>query len=215
MNFLLSLCHFPWAKNIIKLHITNNSAKIAPYHNFNHALVVTENVWDAANHYNLQPYDLICAALWHDFNHSQGTLKDSLNVKIAIENFVEWFSCSDYGQAWIHNQINPVNVISIIQATEYQDGKYTIPKDNLSLEQKIIRDADLLQYAEKNRFGQVYLGLSHEMNVPLITLAKNAPTFINSIEPNTEWMLPKWETLKYEVLKELELIHNLLTDETA
>ena len=86
MNFLVSLAQYEWARQIIKLHINENAAKLAPYHNTNHALVVTKNVWLAAEAYNLVPVNLICAALWHDFNHSQGTLSDALNVKIAQQN---------------------------------------------------------------------------------------------------------------------------------
>lgn len=218
-NFLLNVSQFKWAREIIKLHIEENSAKLAPYHNTNHNFVVAENVWKAALYYGINPYNLICAALWHDFNHSQGKLPDAENVKIAIKRFmVWWYSTTDIdtpkgeSPASIYPEINPAIVAHIITATEYDKG-YKIPATDLSLEQQIIRDCDLLQYAEKNRFGQVYLGLSQEMNVPMLQLVRNAPTFINSIVPNTEWFASQWLHIKTEILEEFKVIEKILTEQ--
>jgi hypothetical protein len=202
MSFLKHLCQYSWAKLIIKEHIERNVSLLAPYHNFNHALVVTENVHLAAKYYNIPEKELICAALWHDFNHSQGTQTDKVNVTLAIIEFLEWYE----KHPEFHLEIDHNTVVNIISATEYP---YVIDAKDLTLEQKIIRDADLLQYLEKNRFSQVYLGLSKEMNTPLLNLVEKAPIFINSVVPNTDWMRQQWLDNRQEILEEFELIKEI------
>jgi len=208
MAIIKYLQKYPWAKEIIKLHFDKNVAVVAPYHNFNHTMVVTENVIHAAHYYDKPEQDLVCAALWHDFNHTQGRQVDKINVQYAKDEFLIWWKSTKNKYV----EINPINVLKIIDATQYNgmEQGYEIPAADLTLEQKIIRDADLLQYLEKNRISQVYLGLSFEMNVSLIELLQNAPKFINSIIPNTDWMKRQWEDGKQEILEEFKILIDTL-----
>ena len=134
---------------ILKYHLDKNKSIDAPYHNLYHCLVVADNCLEGSSYYNLDTVNeisLIIAALFHDFNHSMGELKDSENIKNALESFEVWYE--------ENNSILNINkdiVINAIKATEYP---YVIDSKDLTIEQKIIRDSDLGQMFLDNRIQQ-------------------------------------------------------------
>ena len=129
-----------------------NTANKAPYHNLYHTLCVMKNCLKIVEYENIDTNirNLLVASLFHDFNHSQGSAPDSWNVKKAIETFLEFSK---------ETHVNNQKIVDIIKATEYP---YVIT--DLSIEQKIIRDADLLQIFEDNYFKQNIVSLGAEMN---------------------------------------------------
>lgn len=132
-----------------------NTANKAPYHNLYHTLCVMKNCLKIVEYENIDTNirNLLVASLFHDFNHSQGSAPDSWNVKKAIEIFLEFSQETD---------VESEKIVDIIKATEYP---YVIT--DLNIEQKIIRDADLLQIFEDNYFQQNIVSLGIEMRKDL------------------------------------------------
>lgn len=189
-----------FGKSILKYHFDKNTSLNAPYHNFYHILTVADNCLEACAYYNLdinKEINIIVAALFHDFSHSMGKLKDNENIKNAIISFEEWYN--DNNQ--YNSLINKENVIDIIKSTEYP---YVIDSKDLTIEQKIIRDSDLCQMLLDNRIQQVYIGLSTEMNLSIYDMLKGQEKFINSIIPNTEWFKIKFLKNNYYLLNEIK-----------
>ena len=50
------------------------------------------------------------------------------------------------------------------------------------------------------------------MNIPVLQLIQNAPKFINSVKPNTEWFEHQWPGIKAEILQEFLIIEKILTE---
>lgn len=133
-----------------------NPSNNRPYHNLYHILCVTDFCYKIGKDCGLNDRDLrtlMLAALFHDFGYYSKV--DSENIIKAIEYFKEYSHESEYTNK---------NVVKIIQATQYP---YVIDEANLNMSQKIIRDADLLQWTKKNFIDQVLFGLSKEMDMPL------------------------------------------------
>jgi hypothetical protein len=132
-----------------KLNLSNN----LPYHNLFHAKCMVENCYDGAQHHNM-PYEatklLLTAAMYHDFNHSGGALPDSENIKRAYHGVRGIFA-------------EPHNIIvRCIRCTEYPFIR--IPR---TLEERIIRDADLMQFRYDNWLEMYEDGLHKEVEVKL------------------------------------------------
>jgi hypothetical protein len=148
----------------------NNTSNVAPYHNLKHMCEVMLKAYEIMrgdnfigksgfkwnSYMNYQP--VLVAALFHDYNHSQGKENDSYNIKEAIKGFNAFVEQSD---TTIFKEIKN-EVVDIIKATEYP---YVIPSSELSYGQKVIRDADLLVSIDDNFFFQNVFGLKEEMCV--------------------------------------------------
>jgi len=183
---------------IVAENLKFNKALSAPYHNFYHQLVVANSCLEAAEYYKLDErpkLELIVAALFHDFNHSMGKYKDDINVELATYYFRCWYAEKNLS----NGDLNQGAVVDIIQATQYP---YVIEHDKLTLQQKIIRDADLTQLMQANRIGQVYIGLATEMNLPIEAILEGEKAFLESVVPCTEWFLQKWAPAKQNVINE-------------
>jgi HD superfamily phosphodiesterase len=124
--------------------LTNNNGNTNLYHNFYHTQCVTTNCYKIA--IDTDTYEendikiLLIAALFHDFNHSGGKLKnDSENVKLAIEGFQKYTKESKEDTEFI---------CDLIKITEFP---YNADNDSkLSIRQQILRDADVMQWLEPN-----------------------------------------------------------------
>lgn len=163
--------------NYLKIVIQKSTSNKAPYHNFFHVLCMVKNVYKIALSEGLLPKairPLLIAALFHDFNHSMGAHNDEWNVNEAISMFM-LYSQEDA-------KTNKL-VVSIIRATQYP---YVVEEEDLTLEQKIIRDADLLQQYESNYLQQVYYGLSEELNTTFEILLQGYPVFIKGMKLHTD-----------------------------
>jgi hypothetical protein len=186
--------------NIIEYIKEYNPSGDAPYHNNEHMITVYNFCKDISN--NIEHTDnlnLLVAALFHDFDHSMGKEKDNVNVERAIEAFSDY-----YNNELTHTDINKDKVIDIIKITEYP---YTIKNSELNTDQKIIRDADLLQGSVDNWYDFIVIGLSKEMNIPIgAVLKEGLIKFRENIEYNFDYSREVFLLNNDEVNKNLKEI---------
>lgn len=195
---------FDFLKKAFKYIVLNNEANYAPYHNINHLLTVTKYTYYALEFEDLleqkEAKDLLLAAIFHDFNHSAGKKKDDENIKEAkkeVKKFIE--------KEKIDADLEFIN--KILDATQYP---YVIESDKLDEFQAIIRDADLTQVFESNWIYQNIFGLSKELNMTPMEFMKGQRKFLESVKFNTVYgeqlMKKKWS----QVMKEFELLEEIL-----
>ena len=89
-----------------KTYILENNIVENDYHNNEHMINVFNNAMTLFEHYKdeyeLSLYDKLIlglAALFHDFNHSGGRLKDSENIELALvslKEFINTFTKYEY-----------------------------------------------------------------------------------------------------------------------
>ena len=112
--------------------LENNNSNFLPYHNIRHTLHVAQSAHDiywkilhkecdlcncddcAWEDFYSTSEELIIAALFHDFNHSGGKLKDKENVDIAINKMREFFLAHTTS-----SDARIKRIEDIIRATEY------------------------------------------------------------------------------------------------
>jgi len=143
-----------------KYIVLNNKSNNAPYHHFHHMMTVTKWVYLGSGQYPAKmtseiSTSLVISAMFHDMNHSMGELPDSENVKNAITAFNKWYTSFVKPPEFV----NPKMVEENIKATEYP---YVVNTVNMTLSQKIIRDADLMVALEPDWFQNIMLGLTKE-----------------------------------------------------
>ena len=191
----------------LKFILENNKSNCAPYHNLNHMLYVTKNLYIACIYYKFDKSlskkftSILLAGLFHDMNHSQGKENDAYNIKQAIKAFEEFYEMNK------DPDIKPEVVKDMIYATQYP---YVIEEKDLSLEQKIIRDADLLMGKETNWFDTIFIGLAEEMDISYEQLLEGNIKFYQNIKFFSEWGKVTSEGLKEDVIEKFEFIQKCL-----
>lgn len=191
-------------QDYLKEVMISNEANFAPYHNFYHTQCVVNHCYDIAKSENVSDDDirkLIIAALFHDFNHSQGFSTDTENVEAAIEIFKE---CSD------EDAVIDIEIENIIASTEFP---YTIIDIDLTILQKIIRDADLMQLVEPTFLSANILGLAEELRVPEMEdyLPKQLK-FMQGIKFYTKLAQEKWNAIKEDRFRDMDYLTKLFKD---
>lgn len=191
-------------RKALKHIILNNRSNTVPYHNLNHLLTVTQHCHNAlfyeAKVTRFGEEHLLMAALFHDFNHSAGQETDAVNVSWAKDKL----------QIFCENEDIPLDVDfmhSIIDATQYP---YVIPAEELTIYQKIIRDADLCQIYEYNWLQQNIFGLAQEMNLSVTSLIAGQRKFLENIEPLTTYGKHMHKNYFPHVMKELEILEDIM-----
>lgn len=173
-----------------------------PYHNMYHVMCMVRNCFIIASALEIHKKEiknLLIAALFHDFNHSGGKLKDSENVKNAILAFEEHSK---------QPKEDNLKIIEIIKATEYP---YVISEDKLNIYQKIIRDADLLQSFEDNYIQQITIGLGmQEMGLDVKSILIGQENFLKNIKFHTFPAKMEYSAKMPGLLKDLEFLKNSL-----
>lgn len=176
--------------------IENSQSNHLPYHNLNHLLTVLKYC-DYISNGELIYYDkrgeLYLAALFHDVNHSGGKLSDDLNVLNAMESF-KVFSDQENLNVSFSNK-----VMSLIECTQYP---YHIPYEDLTLNHKIIRDADMMQAFEYNWIHQSTLGLASEFNIPVVDFMAKQRVFLENVSYYTDTAInfkkERWNKVMHE-----------------
>lgn len=193
----------------LKVLLNKNRANCNTYHNFNHTQTVFVNCYFIAKHEGLLDRTIkpiLIAAVFHDFNHSGGKLPDSENIKIAVENFLKYSIEAEEDNKFI---------IDLIRCTEYPfDPDFD---KRLSLEQKIIRDADILQWIETDFMQHVMFGLKQEFEGKTILESGDISrqiNFMKSINPFTQYGEIKIQLRMENLIEELLYLKKILTDET-
>jgi len=183
---------YPYLQKVFKHIIYNSSSNGLPYHNLNHGMTVLKYYYNAIEYYKFNDEEgiknMLIAALCHDANHSGGKLKDNFNV-IKAKTYIR--QLSEDCQLEIDFNITD----EILDATEYP---YKIEGKDLTLDQAIIRDADLMQVYEYNWVHQIIYGLSEELNMDFFDFVDPQINFLNSCEFITDWAKEmkegRWET---------------------
>ena len=165
----------------------NNPSNDLPYHNWYHALCMVEKCLEGAIYHNL-PYrsmrHLTLAALFHDYDHTGGKEADSTNISRAIWGWRKYDALSNCSLA----NIDAMEVEHIIKITEYP---YT--SDPISIEQKIIRDADLMQCLRPTWHEMIIDGLRKELSIKFgkeLTeeeMCEGQIKFLDAVKPHSEW----------------------------
>lgn len=202
MTFALNIIKFNKLENYLKIILKENKSNNLPYHNFYHTLCVVDNVHAISTNEELLDEEirlLMLAALFHDFNHSGGKLPDSENVKNAIASFLEHSSETEEDNNF---------VVEIIKATEYP---YVIKEDELSLYQKIIRDADLMQVFEKNYLQQNVFGLMQELKFhKLEMMLDGSLSFWQNCKFHTDYAKKAAMRNMPSIIKDVEFLKEIL-----
>lgn len=169
----------PVLQDAFKYIMENSTSNAMPYHNINHLLTVlkyTDFIAVGEEVYFDKMLPLHLAALFHDVDHLGGKQKDdSENIERAIEAFIKFQKTTKED---VSNYVAD-QVIDLIKATQYP---YVIAHSALTVEQKIIRDADLMQQFEYNWINQATLGLSIEANVPIKEFIPKQRIFLEEIK---------------------------------
>jgi hypothetical protein len=180
------IVHNDLLRDAFKYIVLKNESNLAPYHSFNHMMLVTQQIYNGfQKSYEELPYlNLLLAGMFHDMNHTMGKETDEINVKLACVALKDWwrFSGSKIDTSYMVVNIN--EIVNIIRATQYP---YVIKDEDLTRPQQLIRDCDLLIALESNWF-QNYLGLNAEMGVGdvSLTLSKSVEVYGN-VTMRTDW----------------------------
>lgn len=166
----------------LNIILTKNASNVIPYHNLKHTLTMMTNAYDIWSDSETKIDKIekelraICiAALFHDFNHSGGTLQsDSDNISLAID---AWRKYSKEDPFWLGF------VEGLIRGTQYP---YTSNEPTIFV--KILRDADMMQWFEDDFISHTLMGLNKEM------LGKSSLS-IQMLEGQLKFMTgAKWHT---------------------
>lgn len=186
-----------WLLTLGFRHITMgyNESEFAPYHNTWHMLCVVKytdyliRMEKMAGRY--VPDDdqdetvLLLAAMLHDLNHSAGEFKDDVNIekakagiKVFIDMHKEKLNDNAWNPEWMYDKM-----CSLLDATQFP---YVLDAEKLSMEQKILRDADMMQPYEPNMFYHLIMGLAEEQHKELFdTIMNNGIVFNTNHRFNT------------------------------
>jgi hypothetical protein len=182
--------------------LTKNKGVKNPYHNNYHTITVFLNSYHISKIEECdkdQIRSILIASIFHDFNHTGGNGPDSENIKIAIFEFKKYSKESEE----INNEI-----INIIKATEYP---YVIDNENLTLSQKIIRDADLTQMYTDNFLQQVIYGLLvQEHGLELSKALEAQMKFMIGIKPMTKYGQELYNIFFQKRIKDINYINKII-----
>ena len=178
-----------------KTYILEKNLVENDYHNNEHMINVFNNAMMLFDHYKdeFEPYDKLIlglAALFHDFNHSGGKLKDSENIELALASLKEFLSSFDKSDLYD-------DIKNIIVATEF-------PHLDIDLDplQKIIRDADTMG-GIIDGWQSVVKNLASEYNKTLEEFIPTQIKFLNSVNFNTDYCNQLLKDNKDEIISEL------------
>lgn len=194
----------------------NSTSKALPYHNMEHTLVVFKNCYEASNYYKLDEIygdyvetELCLAALFHDMNHS-GSGPDDENIEMAIESFENFIS--EVGGD-INEDLNPQsvnNIKSLIKLTKFPHEDDEISA-GITIQQKIMRDSDMMSAVEENWLQTTIFGLGEEFkSESTLHQINNQIKFMLSNKLYTEWAKEKWNFKVGSVLSDLQTYKNIL-----
>ena len=169
-------------KQYMGIILRENESSMIPYHNTRHLFNVCLATDSLIYEYRTiltyeQKRALYIAALFHDMNHSGGKFSDTVNIKKAIATVVQYIQPKE-------SDAFTDEVINLIKATEYP---YVISKKDLTLSQKILRDADLYQAQFVNVLFDITIPLMEEMK---------CDSMIKFIEKNIEW----WKGIEFNTV---------------
>jgi hypothetical protein len=156
-----------------------------PYHNNDHCYNVAVDAYDLGkefpeiNENSLK--HLLVAGLFHDYAHTGYSHPDNLNIAAALQ-FVR-----KIGPELKTMGLNVATIIRLIKATENPSP----PNSKYSLDEKIMRDADLLGWCQEENHEKFLLGLSIEFEEPVTR--ESTKKFLASTEFYTSQAVEKFK----------------------
>ncbi len=180
-----------------------------PYHNLRHMLHVAWLCYDACRYYknelsSRQRRNLMIGVLFHDFNHSGGTVgSDDENIAMALQGL----------RTYILQQDKPylTEIEAIIASTRFP---YTVPSRLLELVCQIARDADAAQVFSVAWIQEI-IGLGKEKGIDLIPSLNMQLVFLSNMDHfQTEWAKELFEENIKAKIDETGSLLAILTDQT-
>lgn len=196
-----------------KYIVLNNTSNNAPYHNFNHMMIVTKYIYNAYQESNefsdLNYHNILLAGMFHDMNHSMGKEDDSYNVQSAISALKSWYiHAHDLKNEYIDFDVN--EIANIIRATQYP---YIIEDEDLTVSQMLIRDCDMMMGFEDDWFQNTVLGLKSEMNVDNIPrMIEGNIEFRKNAHMRTQWGKDLYKSRLPDLLNKLRKLEKLFSE---
>ncbi len=183
--------------------LQKNRSNDSPYHNINHTLCVMNNCHLLAKDENLNKdeiTELLIASIYHDFGHSLGKDVDAVNIERAKKYYLLY---SRDSQSTKHK------VCMLIETTQYP----YIVTENLSLQQKIIRDADSMQFLEENYLQQTIFGfLMSELTMNLKSAIIAQLKFMSTLTFHTDLakkIASEKMPVRYEMMNYIKKLINI------
>ena len=204
MNFTTIFKKYDFLGEGLNYIIKNSNSNYAPYHNLNHNITVSLFSYYLGKSEKLNEIDfseLLIASLFHDFNHSAGKKNDSNNINEAKKGI------SEFLKEYPIENVSLGKINKILDATEFP---YKIKNEDLNIQQKIIRDADLCQLFESNRLQSNFLGLQKEAGITLEEQIKRQEVFYKNLNFNTEMGKKLGERFKKEINEELNYLKEII-----
>lgn len=174
----------PLLRNAFRFVVLNNKSNLAPYHGFNHMMLVTQKIYDGIQNTNipLNKINLLLSGMFHDMNHTMGEKSDEVNVNNSIQSIRNWYKSLPIKLKSVDLDID--ECVNIISATQYP---YVIDDGDLNESQKLIRDCDILIMLESNWF-QNLLGLDYEMGIDDIGVTLGGSIeFYKNVNMRSSW----------------------------
>lgn len=187
--------------DVAKAYISKyNKGKDNHYHNTKHLFFVFYASMKLFDKYQTKnklsehtKQTLGLVALFHDFNHSGGRLKDIDNIKIAFKEL-----CKFVDQYEI--DIDKDEAKEIMFVTEYP---FTYKEEDLNILQRIILDADIMGVILNTR--ETTINLSKELNINIhkfINYQKNE--FIKNLNPKLDYTKKLFDENKEKIIQEMD-----------
>ena len=195
-----------------KTYILENNLVENDYHNNEHMINVFNNAMVLFNHYKdeykLPPYHKLVlglAALFHDFDHSGGKLKDSENIELALEALKEFLVTQvNFARVTISKSDLYDDIKNIIVATEFPHLDI-----DLDILQKIIRDADTMG-GIIDGWKSVVANLASEYNKSIEEFIPTQIKFLDTVKFNTDYCNGLLKNNKEKIIEELNKMSTTL-----
>lgn len=134
--------------------INHNTGISNPYHNITHTMAMLQLVNECITEigYNGDREKLLLLTLFHDYNHSGGKFSDDINVGNAISGLEHFLN---------ENGLT----LTKEQSEALWDTCFPYKGETKSIEGRILRECDNLQWTFDDFFTQTLIGLKTELNV--------------------------------------------------
>lgn len=216
MDFLFEIAEkfeisrMPLFKKALIYVLKNNRSAGLPYHNTDHNLWVARASAGGLAYYKENDELMLCAGLFHDFNHSGDmTVHDSVNITNAINGWVEFCKENDVPQ----NEVECGEIY--IKTTQFPENPEFIKECGSLVEVNwVLRDADLLYCIKADWIQPIVFGLAEEWNQSLAERIDHQLKYIESAKFKTKWAEEQFDRMKADMIANVTYLKTLLCGKT-